>query len=279
MSGGWSSRPSAAVLPSDFEVDLSFMKELPRLGDSYEKLIRTEAQLEEIEAMIANHEIECFRIAREEDAMETEVVYCLRDVVQPSPQIAVRVGEAGHNIRSSLDYLLNTLVVSSGAVPNTRNEFPILRTANENEFKKKTRGLTEPWTDWLRSLQPYEDSKPERHPMSLLYDLNIMDKHRRLHTVLGSIGGAEVLAPGTWNTHSFHPVYFEEGCAVMRVKPLRGQPLFDVSVDVQVKVGLFFGSESDSLAGLPVVETLNRIWQFVNERVFGAPEVIAQFNE
>jgi hypothetical protein len=100
------------------------------------------------------------------------------------------LGDFIHNLRTALDYLVWQLVKANGETPDRSNEFGIFLdpaifdgTPGDQDFK----GVHPEARAVIRSVQPFSPSDKWQtgrlHPLFLLRELEIVDKHRLIHTI------------------------------------------------------------------------------------------------
>ena len=126
-----------------------------------------------------------------------ELAYDVTLTLPPVPlEIAARLGEILHHLRSALDHLARILVVESGNVPidggPNSTTFPILILPKAKGGELDIRpGTTPEIRNLLLQLQPHEDlqDRGRIHPLVLLSELNNVDKHRLLNIVTLAGGG------------------------------------------------------------------------------------------
>lgn len=113
---------------------------------------------------------------------------------------AVIIGEILHNLRSALDNAVHELSVRETGSEVKGSEFPIFENKGLFSERKnngdpkpgsglyKIRGLNQKTIDCIKAVQPYNIRKPSGNPhtkeipiLSLLHEMNIIDKHRELH--------------------------------------------------------------------------------------------------
>jgi hypothetical protein len=83
-----------------------------------------------------------FRIRDEQDSETLEHTYRFIDADSFPREIVGHVGDALHNLRSSLDHLVWRLVIANGKKPCRKNSFPIFdpeRSTPFSEITKETR--------------------------------------------------------------------------------------------------------------------------------------------
>lgn len=106
------------------------------------------------------------------------------------------LGDFVHNCRSTLDHLVWQLALAGGiGKPDTRSQFPIFleddaftRAAVIGSEKRKPylHDIPPDAVEMIRRVQPFDPSfKGDRnlHPLWLLHQLDIVDKHRLIHTI------------------------------------------------------------------------------------------------
>lgn len=127
--------------------------------------------------------------------------------VPQDPNLALVVGDCIYNLRASLDYLISSLVLSTGEQDISRTEFPIYSfyTLPKNvhwdawaswwetsdTVAKKIAGTPPKTRAILKQLQPLNGVPavdPNDHPLTFLQELSNRDKHRRLNLVATRIG-------------------------------------------------------------------------------------------
>jgi hypothetical protein len=93
------------------------------------------------------------------------------------------VGDFAHNLRSVLDHIVYSLVVEAGEVPDSKVQWPVLMTTNQETFGRQTKGVPAAAAAIIEGLQPYHAGPGEafkQHPLWQLHKLDIVDKHRRV---------------------------------------------------------------------------------------------------
>jgi hypothetical protein len=108
-----------------------------------------------------------------------------------NPLWSLLVGEIVYQLRSALDHLAWQLVIFDGQAPCRRTSFPI-RDRRHGEPANTTPPLANKTIiGELERCQPYNDppEKVRQHPLSLLRNLNNIDKHRLLLVVAAVFAG------------------------------------------------------------------------------------------
>jgi hypothetical protein len=124
------------------------------------------------------------------------VEYGLFAVVRELPPrtFAPIIGDAVHNIRSALEYLVYELAPSEVRKKGS-TQFPIF--LDEDGFKKRgskmLTGITGDARKVIERVQPYLASNPPRHdPLAILQKLSNRDKHRLLVPMIAAVSREEV---------------------------------------------------------------------------------------
>jgi hypothetical protein len=107
-------------------------------------------------------------------------VYRARVSAQPSPRWGLILGDAVHNLRSSLDHLAIALVKASGVVdPANEIAFPFTEKAEdfEDKLKRRVAGASQAAKDKIRMIKPYPGGNDT---LWGLHSLDIVDKHQLL---------------------------------------------------------------------------------------------------
>jgi hypothetical protein len=122
----------------------------------------------------------------------------------PHPEVGILAGELVHEVRSSLDHLVNELISESGAT-NDEAQYPIHSSASRWEAQVEKRGaggtvcascglkssrpsplfgLSDEQVNYIKDTQPFNVEAIERRSHSLyqLVEISNQDKHRALHT-------------------------------------------------------------------------------------------------
>lgn len=209
----------------------------------------------------------------------------VRDIVwlrKPPPRWSALAGDCVHNLRSALDHIVWSLSGGDGMAP-THTEFPIFK--DENKYLDRT-GKGDPARGsglWkiegvqsfqartaIRWLQPFRGPDPTGHPLWILHELDRIDKHRRLHVVVGwayanlsrrGIRDSSELEPGWRQTYATQSPEYP-------AKTLPGQKpqvkmRYDLALRVAVKAEAVRADEN-------VDVVLRRLGDFVETEVLGS---------
>jgi len=151
-------------------------------------------------------------MTRECDEQRSEYIFRLSKGPVVPPVLSAIIGDAIHNLRVSLDYLMWQLVVAAGETPNDDTSFPILTTPPTPDRYGHTLPNISPripknMRRLLDDVQPYKRPKPENHDLAVLHALDINDKH---HELLVAIIGVENSIMAFW-AENVEPIGFNIG--------------------------------------------------------------------
>ncbi|MGA9114948.1 MAG: hypothetical protein WB802_14300 [Candidatus Dormiibacterota bacterium] len=206
------------------------------------------------------------------------VVWRLVDVSVPD-DLRLVVGDAVHNLRTSLDYLVDILVRANDQSPETYTAFPVWRKRGvpgraplESLVCRKVRGVAPKVFHAFEALQPYEGGAHEQ--LWALDQLDIIDKHRLplLLTMRLASRGAQVRIGNRADEDERPPAYlgfsiefppFKDGDVLARL-PRAGDPKTDDRVKFAFDVAL---GEPEILRGDQVLLALSKMRKAVLEAV------------
>jgi hypothetical protein len=185
------------------------------------------------------------------------VTYYVESVPDIDPELAMRFGDAVHNLRSTLDHLARALVEATGAPFDPKNtSFPICNFAKD--YKSRARasvvGIGKTSREILDRIEPYKGGTS--HHLWQLNELDVIDKHRMLVAVATVPIG-----------HSMTPI---EKAAFKAKKPIIGPTTFAIRqyifaasnpgvIPLQAgqELGTFPVSESDNDVGFAFDVAIN----------------------
>jgi hypothetical protein len=184
------------------------------------------------------------------------------DLPVPPPKIrwGVLIGDALHNMRSSLDHLAWQLALKDGeppgytAFPIFRNREDAIRTDASGNPRRgsalyKIAGIRDPLArDAIESVQPYKSPDgPDGHPLWILQTLNNADKHRIIQPMLIQTNYAALPwrpltdAPAGSITVAFNHDPLEDEPAFARITStdavLEAGDDYDVTIEPQLDIG------------------------------------------
>jgi hypothetical protein len=170
------------------------------MGSAYDRVL---AKYDWAEQHVSNFEaaVDSFRltnshsIGRKNDVETGEYIYYVKTVPVIPASFSLMLGDALHNLRSTLDHLAVALVEAGSEDPNPKTCFPIFDTPKAYSVmsRGKVPGLGEHTLYALDNIQPYKGGFG--HWAWQLHQLDIRDKHRMLLTVC-SIPVARSVLPG-----------------------------------------------------------------------------------
>lgn len=171
------------------------------------------------------------------------------------------IGDAIHNLRSSLDHLMWQLVEAGGGIPNKSVYFPIAESPQQYQSAIGNREIQKIAPDALHiigSIQPY---KTLDRTLWMLHELDIIDKHRLLLTITSSMDKWGVdIAKGMniwFNEDRFIPLV-----AGYEVVSIPTSTYSKPNQDFQLGIDIAFG-ETEIAEGELVLYTLNKMADFV----------------
>jgi hypothetical protein len=109
----------------------------------------------------------------------------LKVLREPPLKLAAIAGDVVHNVRSSLDYIVEELVKREGKTPSVQHQFPICVKADsfKSELGKgRLHGVDRRAVKAIEGFQPYQVKAEarSRHPLLHLHRLSNRDKHHML---------------------------------------------------------------------------------------------------
>jgi len=111
-------------------------------------------------------------------------VYRAQMTSQPPREWGLILGDCVHNLRSALDHMVWDLVQLNGQTPDSNTEFPIYwdraKYSLKGEADRKLRGVSTQAVDLIEQAQPYHAGQPQGHPLWILRELDVRDKHRSI---------------------------------------------------------------------------------------------------
>lgn len=161
------------------------------LGGVRQKLKRAQTHLDELTARLDNAEGRggLYGLACEPDTKAGQYVIKVKKMGDDSEWPLI-LGDFLHNLQAALDHLVWQLVLANGETPDSGNEFgiflkPALFDASQHG-QRDLRGVHPEARAAIRRVQPFCDQgeRPDAlHPLWLLRQLEIVDKHHLVHTV------------------------------------------------------------------------------------------------
>ena len=154
---------------------------IPRL-----KLKRAEEHLQELEAALTSFDkLNPCMLIKDVYPNDRRQLFRARFAIEPPPILGIIAGDAVHNMRSALDWLVCQLSLLNGANTLQGVEFPIFEDIPSGRLKQsfeyKIRFLPDEAKQAAEVLQPYHTGhRAELQRLWILQQLDITDKHRGL---------------------------------------------------------------------------------------------------
>jgi hypothetical protein len=181
------------------------------LDDPLNKMQRAHEHLKELDRQVVAYKAAYqYSVAKKLNADKTSYIYSIKPGTIPPLHIGTIVGDAVHNMRSSLDHLAWQLALLTTPTPYHLTEFPIYKERTTDNIKAVRRKLQDVPTNaanLIERFQPYNSGeRAEKHPLWILHALWNIDKHSILipvaHTgwvpvFYGAGGSYEGLDDGT----------------------------------------------------------------------------------
>jgi hypothetical protein len=163
------------------------------VDDVVSKLARAEVRLEEVKAVKAdflqtNRGVVAFEMQRDQRTLIGRF-----ECANPSPHLALAVGDCLGNIRTALDYLVYRLTQLHSGCELDGTAYPIFQERGgyfrifkgemaRNSGHYRVRGIRPDIAEFIERMQPYHQPEGfERDALWLLNQLCNIDKHRFLH--------------------------------------------------------------------------------------------------
>jgi hypothetical protein len=127
-----------------------------------------------------------YEVVKEKEADGRGWVFKLSRCAEVPPEIRAVTGDAVHNLRSSLDYLVDAAIRANGHTPTDRTMFPICNSAKA--FEAKLSGVETVGQDALDLLEATHAYKGGNDGLWALRELDNADKHRLLIMVASRYG-------------------------------------------------------------------------------------------
>jgi hypothetical protein len=188
--------------------------------------------------------------------------------------VAFPLGDAVHNMRASLDYIVSYLWVCAGRSPmKSKAVFPIClkRSVFERSGRDKISGLPAGAQAVIEGLQPYARDK-RSDKLWILHKLDIIDKHRMINLSGYSLPYGVFFDPqGVANVRVIRsdvfPGPFQQGTVLARaVVEVTGDRPGEMDMADDFAADLAF-DEAGPASGLLVVKTIREILDYIRTEV------------
>jgi hypothetical protein len=158
-------------------------------------------------------------VIQEYDEQRFEYVLRIGQIPAIPQGLSAVLGDAIHNLRVSLDYLIWQLVIASGGTPSDKTAFPILTVSPTPDRHGQVRvnvnpSVPEAMQRLLREIQPFNFTHPANHQLAVLHSLDIVDKHREL--LFTFIDASSVGWWGNADLATLNPGPYESGSEICR---------------------------------------------------------------
>ncbi len=198
-------------------------------------------------------------------------VFALLVTTEPPLDLALRVGEVVHQLRSALDHLANQVVRAAGHQPTRRTSFPIIIRPPRKAVA--IHGGADPKAlSVIDQVQPYHRKhEPERHPLAVLDKLWNIDKHRNLSLAATMLANSQIHvsdAQGEWRVGGqFQPGPLADDGIVGVFRFEGGGPPADAEVEASGDLFVAFADTGRWGTDRPVTEILEELHQYVSVTV------------
>lgn len=203
-----------------------------------------------------------FPVEREADEW---YVWRLAVLIPPPPGLGLIFGDWLHNVRASLDNLIDPLIRLAGHTPGKRRSFPIFDKPNSFKAVGKNRisGVREKHFAMIERLQPYPGrNDPTILALKAIDSFANIDKHRTVHPVLAGGHRAEKVgatlrgAPKDIQIEGRYTAYgkrLDHGTEVARARFTSAGPLPSMEVEGEFPVEIAFGERGLFASALPTL--------------------------
>lgn len=258
------------------------------LEDCRLRLEGADAHLQSIKDQISAFlSVEPYRCIAEFDREHSEYVFKIQIVGDIPRRLSNTVGDFFHNLRSALDHLVFALsILPDGTDPPRGTEFPIfssresfyrLNKRNEPEYGSglyKIRGVRDSaHRALIEGVQPHHrGSESKRHPLWVIHDFSIVDKHRKPHLALAFLDGDGFdifrvrdmsIYIDYWRTPAG---VFHDGTEIGKMKvEIRG-PNPELHVNPRISYGISFDPKGPG-CGDPVIDLCTSLVDFVRTEI------------
>lgn len=234
------------------------------------KIERAKEHSSNLESEIGSFEArDPYMISRETDSQSNEYIFRVHIAEEIPRRWGTVLGDAIHNLRSSLDLLTNELVQNNGVPPSERTGFPIgnNRDGFERQLRQVAKGISRRAGEIMHRIEPYKGGKGDL--LWRLHRLDIADKHRLLIPVGAAYRGVLVettvygeifdepfrLDPHAVDTGPIFPL--EDGSVLMRFPFVIPDNAY---LDTYFKPDFYIAfAEKQIFDGDPVMPTLQKL--------------------
>ena len=152
----------------------------------------------EIEVFLSSGASE-IAITRQHQPDGLEYAFIARGNPEVPLRFAVLVGEIVHHMRSSLDHVVHALIVRNGQTPTRTSQFPICVSAKafkDARSRGQIRGLRSSAARLVEAVQPFTSQTPDDTVLSVVNQMDILDKHKLLVVVTAAVALGDSITIG-----------------------------------------------------------------------------------
>ena len=150
------------------------------LPDVRAKIKRANQHVHDLQAAVNTFaERKSNRVITEVDKKAGKTVFKAQITEDIPPEISAIIGDCVHNLRTALDYIICTAVVTNGRQITRRHGFPIALSQKkfETDCVSKIAGTSQEVARLVRRLKPY---KGGCEPFWIIHNLDALDKHQAI---------------------------------------------------------------------------------------------------
>lgn len=198
-----------------------------------------------------------------------EFVISASGVAVPVPvDIPIVAGEVLYQLRSALDHLIVALAHKHSGPHRRKLQYPVCKEKEKfDQFVKNKNkgipGISPSSARIIEESQPFNEVRPETNFLSILHDLNIIDKHRILLVVNAAhcIGDKVIInsqEPASILDFKVGPIGIigDKRIEICRIFLQEPQPAFDADAEVIIKVAF---PDLGGVGPVPVTDALRVI--------------------
>ncbi|HZQ25987.1 MAG TPA: hypothetical protein VFA89_24555 [Terriglobales bacterium] len=180
--------------------------------------------------------------------------------VDPMPaDISLVIGDALHNLRSSLDHLAWQLVEVSGGIPD-KIDFPITKTRQQYDSafgKREVTQIRPEILDLIRKIQPYRSTDDT---LWHLHQLDIMDKHKLIVPIACALKCWGLKRENVWLSDLSGSYHIELGEELLNVP---ASTFANAAENIKFGTDIAF-RDLEIVGSKSVLETLYKMSEFVS---------------
>jgi hypothetical protein len=166
-----------------------------RFDGSKLKLKRADKHIRELNSVLTSYlNAHVFPLYTEKDPKTGRDNLRLKKPTEPIPgEVPLILGDAIHNIRSALDYMMWDMITAVGGKPSRYTQLPFRQTRDEliDTMKGGLNRIPTIYDFILNDVRPYKSGNPA---LWGLHNLDIVDKHKLLIPTVSQVGFAGISA-------------------------------------------------------------------------------------